>query len=90
MVVAGLGTWAGLVTAICTMIIALFSLIVAVTTRRTKRTGEEVKQHTIEIHQIVNQQRTDMQRYQAVLIAALNARGIEIPQDQSTIDTSGK
>ncbi|HEX6968881.1 MAG TPA: hypothetical protein VF174_08765 [Micromonosporaceae bacterium] len=36
-----------------------------------------------DVHKIVNQQRTDMQRYQAVLLAALTAAGVEIPPDES-------
>jgi hypothetical protein len=36
-----------------------------------------------EVHQIVNQQRTDMQAYQAVLVAALKRAGVEIPKDES-------
>lgn len=87
--ITGLGTWFGLVTALCTMVIALFSLVITVTTRRTKRTGEEVKQQVIQIHTIVNQERTDAQRFRHVLEAELTKHGIAIPQDQSTIDTSG-
>jgi hypothetical protein len=36
-----------------------------------------------DVHKIVNQQRTDMQRYQAVLLAALRNAGVEIPPDES-------
>jgi hypothetical protein len=36
-----------------------------------------------DVHKIVNQQRTDMQRYQAVLLAALRRAGVEIPPDES-------
>jgi hypothetical protein len=35
------------------------------------------------VHQIVNQQRTDMQRYQRALVASLKEHGIDIPVDQS-------
>lgn len=38
-----------------------------------------------EVHAIVNQQRTDMQRYQASLIAALQASGVDVPPDESLI-----
>jgi uncharacterized membrane protein YhiD involved in acid resistance len=85
--IAGIGTWAGLVTAVCTMVIALFTLAITITARRSKRTVEQTHKQTIEIHQIVNQQRTDMQRYQKVLENALAAHGIDIPDDQSKIDT---
>jgi uncharacterized protein HemX len=36
-----------------------------------------------DVYKIVNQQRTDMQRYQAVLLEALHKAGIEIPPDES-------
>ena len=36
-----------------------------------------------EVHKIVNQQRTDMLRYQAVLLAALEAAGVPVPADAS-------
>lgn len=36
-----------------------------------------------EVHAIVNQQRTDMQRYQAVLLNAMRTAGLEIPPDES-------
>lgn len=41
-----------------------------------------------EAHGIVNQQRTDMLRYQAVLLATLTAAGIEAPLDVSLTDGS--
>ncbi len=34
-------------------------------------------------HTIVNKQRTDLIRYQRALIAALEAKGIDVPVDQS-------
>ena len=36
-----------------------------------------------EVHKIVNQQRTDMQSYQAVLKTALEQAGVAIPVDKS-------
>ena len=39
-----------------------------------------------EVHKIVNQQRTDMLNYQAVLLDALRAAGVQVPQDAS-LDT---
>jgi hypothetical protein len=43
-------------------------------------------------HKIVNQQRTDMQRYQRALVAALHRAGVEVPVDQSVEpeDESGR
>lgn len=37
-------------------------------------------------HTIVNQQRTDMERYQRVLENALKQAGLDVPQDQSKLD----
>lgn len=85
--ITGLGTWFGLVTALCTMVITVFSLVIAVTTRRSKKTAEQTHKQTIEIHQIVNQERTDMRRFRTVLEAELTKHGIKIPEDQSQIVT---
>jgi hypothetical protein len=76
-----LGTIAGAVTAIATMITAIGGLLVAI-----KVLIPNFKQ-TKEVHEIVNQQRTDMQKYMKVLENALSAHGIDIPVDQSKIDT---
>jgi hypothetical protein len=85
----GVGTLAQFLTLIFTMIIAAGGAVAVVKVWLPgKRTAEQTKQQTIEIHQIVNQQRTDMQRYQAVLVQALHQHGITVPQDQSTIDTT--
>jgi len=82
------GTIAGMVTAFFGMVTAIGGAWVTfrVFLPNYKKTIETSKQ-TIEIHQIVNQQRTDMKRYQAVLVNALLAHGIEIPDDQSKILT---
>lgn len=45
--------------------------------------AEEIREHAAEIHVIVNQERTDRQRYQQVLVAALTAAGLDVPQDAS-------
>lgn len=42
-----------------------------------------VKKDIKTVHVIVNQQRTDMQRYQRALIAALEKHDIDVPIDQS-------
>lgn len=39
-----------------------------------------------EVHKIVNQQRTDMLQYQKALVLALKTAGIEVPEDQSTLE----
>lgn len=90
-----LGTWFGLITAACTMLIALTSLAVMVVARRTKKTVEatadtanKTHQQTIVIHQLVNQRFTDMERYQVALLNTLRAAGIEAPDDQSKLDTT--
>ena len=75
---------AGIVTAASAMallITAVSGLIVAVTkllplVRANEKTLNEV-------HTIVNQQRTDMERYQRALVAALSDAGIAVPADQS-------
>jgi flagellar motor component MotA len=77
-------TTAGIITAIATLttafggIIAAFTLFLPIL-RKTK----EVHKETQEVHQIVNQQHTDMLRYQRQLIRALESHGIAIPDDQS-------
>lgn len=73
------GTLAGMLTAIFTALTALGGVLVAF-----KILIPNLKQ-TKEVHEIVNQQRTDMQRYLKVLEATLTAHGIELPEDQSKI-----
>jgi uncharacterized protein YabE (DUF348 family) len=68
---------AQIITAIATLITALAVLVGSVTVllplvRRTKR---------IETH--VDGQRTAMAAYQATLIRALKAQGMDVPEDQS-------
>jgi len=75
-------SWAGVITAIATVITALGGLVVALgllvpTLRATRAT-----------HQIVNQQRTDMLRYQTALVTALESGGIDVPYDQSRADVA--
>lgn len=70
-------TAAGIITAIATLLTAIGVLITAVAVLvpilRTVRI----------VHTIVNQQHTDMQRYQVALIEALRVAGIVVPIDQS-------
>ena len=68
---------AGIITASSTVLIAIGGLITAF------RLLLPVLRQTKEIHTIVNQQRTDILRYQSTLIKALRANGIDIPDDQS-------
>jgi hypothetical protein len=84
-------TPAGLVTAVGTVIIALTALVAAVgglipILRSTKKMAKTVAatNATVEVvHTIVNQQRTDAQRYNIALCELLKKHGIEIPIDQS-------
>jgi hypothetical protein len=47
------------------------------------RTGVE---ETTAVHQLVNQRMTDMLRYQAALVTAMESAGIPVPIDQSLLD----
>jgi hypothetical protein len=68
---------AGIITAVGVCITAIGGLVATIGVfipilRQTKAT-----------HKIVNQQHTDMVRYQAALVKALTAAGIAVPEDQS-------
>jgi hypothetical protein len=56
---------------------------VAARVQQVAVTAAETVDKLDDVHKIVNQQRTDMQRYQAVLLAALRRAGVEIPPDES-------
>lgn len=81
----------GIITAIATVITALGVFVVALTgfvkvlaaLRTTTKKVDEAAAKVEDVHKIVNQQRTDMQRYEAALIKALHAAGVEVPDDQS-------
>lgn len=73
-------TLPGIITAVATLVTALGGLVAAV------RLLMPLLKQTKEVHAIVNQQRTDMVRYQRALEAALNSAGIELPVDQSRYD----
>lgn len=64
---------AGVFTAVALAITAIVGLI------RSRKIEKKVD----DVHTIVNQQKTDMQRYIRALTTTLNAHGIEIPVDQS-------
>jgi uncharacterized membrane protein len=68
---------AAIVSAVAAAVTALGGLIVSVFVLVPSLRVQKV------IHKIVNQQRTDMQNYQRVLVATLQAHGISIPHDQS-------
>jgi hypothetical protein len=51
--------------------------------KRQDEVARRLEDKIQDVHKIVNQQRTDMQRYQAVLKAALLRANVEIPADES-------
>lgn len=67
----------GIITAFATAITALGGLVAALVILIP------LLRETRKVHTIVNQQRTDMLRYQRALLATLRAHGIEPPADQS-------
>jgi hypothetical protein len=72
------------ITACATAITALGGLAVAVSVLLpTMRTARKAVGAVQEVHTIVNQQRTDAQRYQVALVAALREGGVAVPVDQS-------
>lgn len=73
---------------IITAVGVLVSTVVGavVTLRRVDTVKDQVdtvKADVQGVHQIVNQQRTDMLAYQQVLVGALKDKGIHVPTDQS-------
>jgi hypothetical protein len=77
-------TVAGIITASATVLTALGGVILAISVlipnlRLMRRTANQVET----VHTIVNQQRTDQQRYNIALVQLLKKNGIEVPVDQS-------
>lgn len=77
-------SWAGVITAIATVFTALGGLVLAFsvlvpTLRKTRENVVAVN----DVHTMVNQQRTDMLRYQETLVTALQQGGIKVPADTS-------
>lgn len=70
-------TIAGVITASATVLIALGGLVSALTL------FIPILRNVRQVHTIVNQQRTDMLKYQRTLTRLLEAHGIEVPEDQS-------
>lgn len=68
---------AGIITAVASVLTAVGLVITAVGVLLPNLRA------TRDVHTIVNQQRTDMQRYQAALVAALRRAGVDVPADQS-------
>lgn len=82
------GSYAGLISAFFTMVTAIGGAIVSFKVMFPNlRINRHVAKVVDETHVIVNQQRTDMMRFQTVLKNKLAEHGIEIPEDQSTLDT---
>lgn len=82
------GTYAGLISAFFTMVTAIGGAIVSFKVMLPNlRINRHVAKVAEETHVIVNQQRTDMMRFQTVLKNKLAEHGIDIPEDQSTLDT---
>jgi hypothetical protein len=82
-------TWVGIITASATVLTALGGLVLAVSVlvpilRNSKVTVAKID----EVHVMVNQQRTDAQRYQAALVKALHEAGVKVPEDQSILPMS--
>lgn len=73
-------TTANIVAATSGVAAVLTSLALLIPTLRSVR---ETKADVHEVHKIVNQQRTDAQRYQVALVELLKLHGIEVPIDQS-------
>lgn len=69
--------------AVCALITAVTASIVSL--RRVEIAKKEIKQDVQAVHQIVNQQRTDMLAYQKTLVDTLKASGIHVPTDKSLL-----
>jgi len=81
---------AALVTAIATALIAVGGVITSITVLLPILRGTRANTRSIvEVHTIVNQQRTDAMRYQERLIEALITAGIAVPPDSSLRASDG-
>jgi hypothetical protein len=75
-------TWTGLITSLATVITACGGLVIAIGVlvpilRNSRRTITKID----EVHTIVNSQRTDMQRYEQLLVETLTKHAITVPPD---------
>lgn len=85
------GSAADIITAFATVLTAVGGLVLAFAVllpilRKTKTTEVAVVAALVateQVHTMVNQQRTDAQRYQEALVRALHSAGVEVPIDQS-------
>ena len=74
-------SWAGVITAIATVFTALGGLVLAFSV--LVPTLRKTRENVAAVHTMVNQQRTDMLRYQETLVTALQQGGIKVPADTS-------
>jgi uncharacterized membrane protein (DUF441 family) len=73
-------SWAGIITAFATLFIALGGFITAIGVLIPIARGtRETKAAIAEVHTLVNGNHTEDMVYQAQLIAALTAKGIDVP-----------
>jgi len=66
--------------AVATLITAVSTAVVLVLRAKVSKVSDSVA----EVHQLVNQNRTDMLAYQQDLVQALQAGGLIVPRDKST------
>jgi hypothetical protein len=66
--------------AVATLTTAVSTAIVLILKAKVTKVGDSVA----EVHQLVNQNRTDMLAYQQDLVEALQAGGLIVPRDKST------
>lgn len=90
-------SWAGVITAIATLLTALGGLVVTYKVMiPNKKTNEDTHAQVEQVHTIVNQQRSDMLQiikeqgdWNRALVRALKLHNIEVPIDQSVPDIEG-
>jgi len=76
--------FAVVITAVATAITAVGGLVLAVSVLiPTLRATRQAVANVAEVHTMVNQQRTDMLRYNEDLVNALNSAGVAVPTDRS-------
>ncbi len=80
-------TLAGIVSAFGIVGLLLTGIAALVTALAARRTSLRTETKVDEVHTMVNQQRTDAQNYQRALIKALQAAGVDVPDDQSASAT---
>lgn len=84
-------TIVGIITAVATLLTAGTALIAVLPALfKLKAEVKAARSDVQSVHKIVNQQRTDMQRYERALVAALKQAGVDIPVDQSIDPTEAE